>query len=230
MMATNVKRLNDEAERVWVSPETGEVINVDRAWQASDKRIAISRRQQALLAAAGESGPTAHWYVVRVARGTDFAVEKLLRDARIEHWMAQETRIVRRRGRYGMERPKDKTVPFLPGYIFVKVVWCAPCWEAISGLKGVAGIVGNAERPPYVPDAKVMKMRADIENDPEAVRAMLREINPGDKVSVDDGPFNSFPGVVDTVNEYTGRAKVEVLIFGRVVSVDLSLAHISKTY
>jgi transcription antitermination factor NusG len=228
MMRADVKRLN-EAEHVWVAPDTGEVINIDRAWQESDKRIAISRKQQALLAAAGESGPTARWYVLQVKRGADIAVDKLLEEARIEHWMAQQTIIVRRRGRWGMERPKEKTVPFLPGYIFVKVVWCAPCWEALSGLKGVAGVIGGAESPPQVPDAKMLKMRADVENDPEAIRAMLREINPGDKVSVDDGPFASFPGVVEAVND-KGRAKVEVLIFGRVVSVDLDLAQISKTY
>jgi transcription antitermination factor NusG len=228
MMRADVKRLN-EAEHVWVAPDTGEVINIDRAWQESDKRIAISRKQQALLAAAGESGPTARWYVLQVKRGADIAVDKLLEEARIEHWMAQQTIIVRRRGRWGMERPKEKTVPFLPGYIFVKVVWCAPCWEALSGLKGVAGVIGGAESPPQVPDAKMLKMRADVENDPEAIRAMLREINPGDKVSVDDGPFASFPGVVEAVND-KGRAKVEVLIFGRVVSVDLDLAQIRKTY
>jgi transcription antitermination factor NusG len=228
MMRADVKRLN-EAEHVWVAPDTGEVINIDRAWQESDKRIAITRRQQALLAAAGESGPTARWYVLQVKRGADIAVDKLLSEANIEHWVAQETKIVRRRGRYGMCRPKDVTVPFLPGYIFIKVVWCAPCWEALSGLKGVAGVIGGAERPPYVPDAKLLKMRADVENDPEAIRAILREINPGDKVSVDDGPFASFPGVVEAVGD-KGRAKVEVLIFGRVVSVDLDLAQISKTY
>jgi transcription antitermination factor NusG len=228
MMRADVKRLN-EAERCWADPATGEVINIDRAWQASDKRIAISRRQRALLAAAGESGPAARWYVLQVERAADIAVEKLLEKARIEHWMAQQTIIVRRRGRYGMERPKEKTVPFLPGYIFVKVVWCAPCWEALSGLKGVVGVIGGAERPPHVPDAKILKMQADVENDPEAIRAMLREINPGDKVSVDDGPFASFPGVVETVSD-KGRAKVEVMIFGRIVSVDLDLAQISKTY
>jgi transcription antitermination factor NusG len=228
MMRADVKRLN-EAEHVWVAPDTGEVINIDRAWQESDKRIAITRRQQALLAAAGESGPTARWYVLQVKRGADIAVDKLLSEANIEHWVAQETKIVRRRGRYGMCRPKDVTVPFLPGYIFIKVVWCAPCWEALSGLKGVSGVIGGAERPPYVPDAKLLKMRADVENDPEAIRAILREINPGDKVSVDDGPFASFPAVVEAVTD-KGRAKVEVLIFGRVVSIDLDLAQISKTY
>lgn len=228
MMAIDVKRLND-GERVWVNRNTGEIIDIDRAWQASDRRIALSQRQRALLAAAGESGPSARWYVLQVERGADIAVDKLLEDARIEHWMAQQTIIVRRRGRYGMERPKEKSVPFLPGYIFVKVVWCAPCWEAISGLKGVVTVLGGPENPAPVPEDKMLKLRADVVSDPDAIKAIMRGFKKGDKVSVDDGPFASFPGVVEAVDD-KGRARIEVMIFGRAVTVGLDLAQISKTY
>jgi len=228
MMRADVKRLND-AQHVWVAPDTGEVINIDRAWQESDKRIAISRRQQALLAAAGETGPSARWYVLVVEHGVDIAVDKLLEDAKIERWMARETKIKRRLGRYGMCRPKPVTEPFLPGYVFVKVVWCAPCWEAISALKGVAGVLGGAEHPAPVPEANMLKLRAYVEHDPNAIRAMLKEFNPGDRVSVDDGPFASFPGEVVEVDD-RGRALIEVLIFGRPVKTDVDLAQISKSY
>ena len=71
MMAIGSKRLSD-GERAWVNPSTGEIINVDRAWQKSDKRIALRRREQALLAAAGMDGPEAHWYVLRVEDRADF--------------------------------------------------------------------------------------------------------------------------------------------------------------
>lgn len=228
MMMAIGKRLSD-GERAWVDPSTGEIINVDRAWQKSDKRIAVRRREQALLAAAGESGPTARWYVLQVKKGLDIAVDKSLDDARIERWMAQETVVIRRRGRYGMMRPKAKTVPFLPGYIFVNVVWCPPCWHALSGIKGIEGVLGGAEHPAPVPDAKMLKLRAQVEHDPEAIRAMIRQINPGDHVSVDDGPFASFPGVVQSVDD-KGRAQIEVMIFGRCVSVGLDLAQVSKSY
>jgi transcriptional antiterminator NusG len=227
MMAVNGKRLSDR-EHVWVDRSTGEIINVDRAWQKSDKRIALTRREQALLAAAGMDGPEARWYVLRVEDRTDIAVDKLLGDAKIERWMAQETIVVRRRGRFGMMRPKPKTVPFLPGYIFVKVVWCDVCWHALMSLKGVVGILGGAYRPAPVAEDKMLKLRADVEHDPEAIRAMIKRFNPGDQVSVDDGPFASFPGVVEEVGD-NGRARIEVLIFGRVVSVDLDLAQISKS-
>lgn len=226
MMRADVKRPN--SEHAWVDPSTGEVINVDRAWQKSDKRIALRRREQALLAAAGMDGPEARWYVLQVKKGLDIAVDKSLDDAKIERWMAQETVVVRRRGRYGMMRPKAKTVPFLPGYIFVNVVWCPDCWYAISGIEGVEGVLGGAERPASVAEAKMLKLRAQVEHDPEAIRAMIRQLNPGDQVSIDDGPFASFPGVVQSVDD-KGRAKIEVLIFDRTVSVDLDLAQISKS-
>ncbi len=227
MMRADVKRLSDGGEHVWVDPSTGEVINVDRAWQKSDRRIAMSRKQQALLAGAGETGPTARWYVLQVQRGSDIAVDKLLDDARIERWMAQETVVVRRRGRYGMMRPKARTVPFLPGYIFVRVVWKEECWHALSGIKGVVNVLGGAERPAPVPEDKMLKLRADVEHDPEAIKAMIKSFQPGDQVSVDSGPFASFPGVVEAVDD-KGRARIEVLIFGRSVSVDLDLAQISR--
>lgn len=226
MMAVRGSKQLSESDRVWLD-QKGEPINIDRAWQKSDRRIALSRREQAMLAAAGMDGPDARWYVLQVDRGFDCVVDKSLADANIERWMAQETIVVRRRGRYGLCRPKARTVPFLPGYIFVKVVSCAPCWHALLGIKGVVAVLGGAERPAAIPEAKMLKLRADVESDPAAIEAMIREFQVGDEVSVDDGPFASFPGVVDRVDD-KGRAVIEVLIFGRAVSVELDLAQISK--
>lgn len=225
-MRADVKRLN-EAERVWLD-QSGQTINIDRAWQESDKRIAVTRRQQALLAAAGEIGPTARWYVLQVKRGFDIVVDKALEDARIERWMAAQTIEVRRRSRFGSSRPESKILPFLPGYLFVKVVWCAPCWEAISEVKGVAGVIGTANRPAPVTDDRLLKLRAFVEKDPTSIKVLTNALVKGDKVRVDDGPFASFPGVVEAVHT-SGRALIEVMLFGRAVSVDLELAQITKS-
>jgi transcription antitermination factor NusG len=226
MMRADVKRLN-EAERVWLD-RSGEPINIDRAWQESDKRIALTRRQQALLAAAGETGPSARWYVLQVKRGFDIVVDKALEDARIERWMAAQEIEVRRRSRFGSSRPESKIVPFLPGYLFVKVVWCAPCWEAISLLKGVAGVIGTPDRPAPVTDGRLLKLRAFVEKDPTSIKVLTNALVKGDRVRVDDGPFASFPGVVEAVHA-SGRALIEVMLFGRAVTVDLELAQITKS-
>lgn len=225
MMRIDPKQLS---ERAWLD-RNGEPINIDRAWQKSDERIHLRRREQALLAAAGMDGPEARWYVLHVQHGADIAVDKLLEEANIEHWMAQETVVIRRRGRYGMLRPTARTQPFLPGYLFVRVVWCADCWIAISGLKGVVDVLGGAENPAPVSDDNMLKLRAKVEHDPEAIKAMLKEFNPGDQVSVDDGPFASFPGEVVSVDD-RGRALIEVMLFGKATKVHLELAQISKSY
>lgn len=226
MMTVRGKQLSDSG-RVWLDRD-GEPINTDHAWQKSDRRIALSRREQAMLASAGMDGPEARWYVLQVMRGLDAVVDKSLEDAKIERWMAQETIVVRRRGRFGMMRPSPRTVPFLPGYIFVNVVWCAACWHALASVKGVIGVLGGAERPASVSGDKILKLRADVEHDPEAVRAMMRSFQPGDQVSVDDGPFASFPGVVVEVDD-KGRALIEIMLFGRAVPMGVDLAQISKT-
>lgn len=228
MMRADVKRLNEGGERVWVAPATGEIIDITFAWQKSDARIALRRREQAMLAAAGQAGPEARWYVLQVRNGADIAVDKALEDANIEHWMAAQTVEVRRRSRYGSCRPVSRTVPFLPGYLFIRVVWCGPCWEALSGLKGVAGVIGSAERPAPVSDDRMLKLRAFVEKDPTSIKVLTNALVKGDKVRVDDGPFASFPGVVEAVNT-SGRALIEVMIFGRAVSVDLDLAQITKS-
>ena len=227
MMATNAKRLND-AERVWVSPETGEVINVDRAWQASDKRIAISRRQSALLAAAGMDGPEARWYVLQLRRGADIVVDNSLKEANIERWMPSKLVEQKHRGGRKGPKPEAKLVPFLPGYLFVKVVWCAPCWEALTGIKGVVDVIGSAERPAPVVEDRLLKLRAFIEKDPAAVETLTNALKAGDRVAIDAGPFASYWGVVDQVFK-NGRALIDVMIFGRSTSVDVDIAQVRKS-
>lgn len=226
MMATNAKRLND-AERVWISPDTGEIINVDRAWQASDKRIAISRRQSAMLAAAGMDGPQARWYVLRVDDGSDKAVEKALDDANVERWMPVISVLPPRRSGRKKQRRERVMVSALPGYIFVKVVSCPACWVGLKSIKGVIDPIGGADRPSPVSDNEITKLQASIEKDPKAIAALTNALMVGDKVSIDAGPFASFEAIVLIVGE-ADRIRVEASLFGRAVPVDLDVAQVTK--
>jgi transcription antitermination factor NusG len=227
MMSVDAKRLNDGAGRVWVAPDTGEIIDITYAWQKSDARIALRRREQAMLAAAGQTGPEARWYVLRVDNGMDKAVDKALSDANVERWMpVTEIGATWRGGRKG-PRGCSKIVPVLPGYILIHVVSCAPAWAALSTIKGVRGVLGGAYAPAPISDDKVLKLRAFVERDPVAIDVLTKALKAGDTVRVTDGPFASFPGIVEEVLE-KGRALVEVMIFGRATPVDLDLAQITK--
>lgn len=227
MMAANGKQ--QPSERVWIDRLTGEVIPIEQAIARAERQMTLSRRAQALLAAAGMDGPEARWHVITVAQGLDKAVDNALAENGIEHWMPKIWTLRRRRARNGCARPDvHQLLPALPGYMFVRVVWTDLSWEGLSTIKGIAGVIGGATRPATVRDDIVVKLKARIDDDPEAFAILTNALKTGDQVRVDDGPFASFPGVVEMVKA-DGRAVVEVMIFGREVKVELDLAQITKS-
>jgi transcription antitermination factor NusG len=225
MMAVTGRQLNS-SERVWLDRK-GDPINIDRAWQKSDRRIALTRREQAMLAAAGMDGPEARWYVLRVENGCDKAVDKALDDANVERWMASR-RVVppKHRGRNG-KRPEPFDAPALPGYLFVKVVSCPASWAGLKTLEGVVDVIGGADNPKPVKEQEIVKLQAFIEKDPKAIEVLTNALKAGDKVSIDDGPFRSFEAIVLLLGEGE-RLKVEASLFGRAVAIDLELAQVTK--
>jgi len=207
--------------------DKAEVINLDRCYAESDRRMQISRRTQALLAAAGMDG-NKRWYVIRVANGADKIVDKALEEAKIERWMPVKSVRPYRRGKRKWQKLQPIEVPVLPGYVFVRLVSTAHAWAGISTIKGVLGVLGGAERPASVSDDKVLKLRVFIERDPDVIEIMTKALTKGDRIRVEDGPFASFPGVVEEVLK-NGRALIEVMIFGRAVMTELDLAQITKS-
>jgi transcriptional antiterminator NusG len=218
MMRQDPKRLN---EAVSVGP-------TDRQTAKLDAARALSRRSQALLAAAGMEVPERRWYVLTVQPGKDFAVDNALEDAGIEHWMATWQRVVLGRVR----RPKGGgrrvvTLPFFPGYVFVKVAWTPYVWEGLRTIEGVQSVIGTAVSPSSVSEQVLCKFKVMLD-DPVAQKELAATLKLGDTVRVDDGPFASFPAEVMAVDEEACRALIEVMIFGRAVPVDLDLARITK--
>jgi len=208
-----------------------EVINLDRCYAESDRQARISRRQQALLAAAGMDGPMKRWAIVKVAPNRENDVDKSLSMALIEHWLplrkADENAGGRRRGGAG----KPVWMLAWPRYIFVKIPNTAEAWAGIASIKHTVSVLGADESPFFIDDAMMLKIKAEL--------ATLKEVRgsagvifaKGEKVLVTDGPFASFPGQITDIGEgsHEGRARVEVMIFGRMVPVELDLAQLSKS-
>jgi len=226
MMRADVKRLS-EREHVWVDRATGEVINVDYAWQKSDERITLRRREQAMLAAAGMDGPEARWYVLRVEDRADIAVDKSLEDANVERVMLAIKVDAKRRGKRKHQRLETVEAPAFPGYIFVRVVSCPVTWAGLRTIKGVVDPIGGADNPQPVKDEEILKFQARIENDPKAVAVLTNALKTGDKVAIDSGPFCGFEAVVMMMAD-KHRVGVEVDIFGRSVPMKFDLADVTK--
>lgn len=217
MMRADVKRLS-EAEK----------INLDRCYAKSDKQIGMSRRAQALLAAAGQSESAKHWYVLRVELHSELAVDKLLQDANVEHWLPFMKVEKRRRG--GRKKARREAVSMLawPGYMFVRVVPEAEAWAGLRTLKGIVGVLGADEKPFPVKHDKVLQLKVFLEGNVIAMGEIASLLKLGQMVKVNAGPFASHNGTVVEWDEDAGTVGVDVMIFGRAVPITLGLDQIDK--
>lgn len=124
---------------------------------------------------------------------------------------------------------KKRTVnrKFFPGYILVRMELNDSTWHVVMDTPKVTGFVGGRVSPSTIPDDEVEKLRAQLEEGLEG-KAFTCEFAEGDQVTVNDGPFQSFSGVVDEINLDKGKVKVLVSIFGRSTPVELSFDQVTK--
>lgn len=205
-------------------------IDLTRCFAASDRQMGISRRSQAMLAAAGMDAPARRWFVITVDNQMDKRVAETLTFAGVEVWVPYVTVKGTRRG--GVKRGGRKTYTRLamPGYVFAKVACTVDSWAGLLSIKGTASILAGAGGQPFiVPEHVILLLQSYLLADPTAAKIVTDTMfEVGERVIVNSGPFCSFPGHLDCLDEDAGRAIVEVMIFGRATPVQLDLAQISK--
>ncbi len=117
---------------------------------------------------------------------------------------------------------------YLPGYVLVKMVLNDQTYHLIKETPKVTGFLGAGNKPMPVSQREVDRIRGVVTDSIERPRSTITfEI--GENVRVVDGPFASFSGVVEDVDEDTQRVKVAVSIFGRATPVELEFAQVEKT-
>jgi transcription termination/antitermination protein NusG len=205
-----------------------ELINLDRCYAESDRQRGITRRTQALLAAAGMSGPEARWAVLIVAAGQDKAVDKALTEARICHWMPVCKVFPKRRaGRKGKPRETVERLAF-QGYMLVNLVWTAEGAQGLKSVDGVVDVLGGWERPRPLSETDVLKAKTFLERDPEAIEKLTKAFTKGEMVRINDGPLAHHNAIVTETLDQGMMVLVEIMLFGRPVPVRLEVAQIDK--
>lgn len=116
---------------------------------------------------------------------------------------------------------------FFPGYVLVKMVMTDEAYHLVKNTPKVTGFLGQGNTPLPVSDAEVARIVGQVEEGVERPRPTII-FDIGEKVKVLDGPFQSFEGLVEEVDEEQARLKVAVSIFGRATPVELEYEQVEK--
>ena len=117
---------------------------------------------------------------------------------------------------------------FMPGYVLVHMEMSDAGYHLINSINRVTGFLGPQGKPMPMRDAEVQAILGRVqENEGEGPRSTI-VFDVGENVSVTDGPFEGFSGMVEEVDDENQRLKVTVSIFGRATPVELEFTQVTK--
>jgi len=167
------------------------------------------------------------WYVIHVYSGFEKKVASSIREQAEQKNLAdkfeeilvptEEVVEVKRGAKVNAERK------FFPGYVLIKMDLTDETWHLVKNTAKVTGFLGGrGVRPSPISEAEASRIMRQVQEGIERPKPSIT-FEVGEQVRVSDGPFTSFNGFVEEVDEEKARLKVAVSIFGRATPVELSI-------
>ncbi len=171
------------------------------------------------------------WYSVSVLSNFEKKIAEQIKASVVEKGLEDEIDEVLVPTEEVIEIRRGKKVSterrFMPGYVLVHMEMSDEGYHLINSINRVTGFLGPQGRPMPMRDAEVNAILNRVEEGVEAPRTVI-SFEIGEKVSVTDGAFEGFDGLVEEVDEDGQRLKVAVSIFGRETPVELDYTQVSK--
>jgi transcriptional antiterminator NusG len=116
---------------------------------------------------------------------------------------------------------------FMPGYVLVRMEMSDQSYHLVNSINRVTGFLGPQGRPMPMRDSEVDAIMGRVQEQEEAPRTLV-SYEVGEKIKVNEGPFEGFDGMVEGVDDENQRLRVSVSIFGRETPVELEFTQVSK--
>ena len=172
-----------------------------------------------------------NWYIVQSHSSFENKVAKLIKEEAEKAKMSEkiEEIVVPTHDVTEVKRGKriQRKKKYFPGYVLIKSEMDNNFYHMIKNIKKVSGFLGSRGSPIPVSDEEVEKILGQIKDGVAQPKSAI-DYSVGEKVQVIDGPFASFNGLIEDIDEDKSRLKVSVSIFGRPTPVDLEYNQVEK--
>ncbi|EPZ51611.1 transcription termination/antitermination factor NusG [Bacteriovorax sp. BAL6_X] len=193
----------------------------------------LTNEEMAAESSEGEAtvNPNFRWYIAKTLTGQENKVQKTLRERIVNYKLTDsfgeivvpEEKVTSHAG----GRKRTITKKLFPGYVLIHMLMNENTWHLVKDTDKITGFVGGTvDKPAPLSDEEAAYMTGQSTGGFKKTRTTV-DFSEGEEVKVIEGPFASFIGTIESVNE-NGKLKVNVSIFGRPTPVELDASQVEK--